>query len=535
MDIRWKKFSKHIENSPLCFCILNLSTILVICCISYLQIELLGPLILGILYLSSLSIVFYGIVMIYNIAGKEKRVILLFEPMRGIKTEILYLVGIFSFIGSIFFITAGEQWVRSKLHLTLFQYAIATEIIVFLFTTPFVFLFYVCVYLFLRKMITGTHYKDSSIVSLFNRIILLFKEFQVETRCMRSALVGNFIQYFVCLCLMIFILFLNWYEEDKVIGIFVLFIICGVMNAYFIIRSSNYKELAVLLEQIKRISGGEILSEPLLDEGEILYEASLSLSQISIGMGKSIEKQVKSEKMKVDLITNVSHDLKTPLTSIIGYIDLLKKEELTEVTRDYVDAMSIKSNKLKEMVQNLFELSKVTSGNAEMMTEQLDLKKLLEQTMADMSDQIERSGKSIRWNAKPTELFIMADGKMLYRVYQNLIENALKYSMEQTRIFLQIEEENGYGVVAIKNIASYEMNFNKEAIVERFQRGDESRTTEGNGLGLAIAKSFTENCNGIFEVILDGDLFKVITKFPMLTDEEVNIREKSTDNIIKGG
>ncbi|NLY77765.1 MAG: HAMP domain-containing histidine kinase [Tissierellia bacterium] len=238
--------------------------------------------------------------------------------------------------------------------------------------------------------------------------------------------------------------------------------------------------------------------------------------EINKGFDESLQEQMKSERMKVELITNVSHDLKTPLTSIISYIDLLSKEELSETARDYVNILSEKSYRLKSIVSDLFDLAKSTSGDINLDLEKLDLKKLIEQTLGDMADEIDTSGLQIRTRLPEGPVYIKSDGKRLYRVFQNLIDNALKYSLKGTRVYIELEEVNGKAITVIKNIAGYEMDFTAEEILQRFSRGDKSRTTEGSGLGLSIAESFTKVCGGEFVVDIDGDLFKVIIKFDIM-------------------
>lgn len=221
--------------------------------------------------------------------------------------------------------------------------------------------------------------------------------------------------------------------------------------------------------------------------------------------------------MKLDLITNVSHDLKTPLTSIVGYIDLMKKEEnLSPEMQDYVSILSQKAERLKGTVSDLFDLAKSTSGNAEVQIEKLDFCKFVIQTLADMEDKIQASGQVIKSELPETPVYIAADGKKLYRVFQNIIENALKYSMPGTRIFIRLTAENGRAYVTVKNTASYEMNFTADEILERFSRGDKSRSTEGAGLGLSIAESFVKVCGGHFYVVVDGDQFKTSVVFSLI-------------------
>lgn len=225
---------------------------------------------------------------------------------------------------------------------------------------------------------------------------------------------------------------------------------------------------------------------------------------------------MRSERMKINLVTNVSHDLKTPLTSIISYVDLLSREEdLSDVSRDYVRILSEKSDRLKNIVSDLFDLARSTSGDIETEVEELDLKKLVEQTVVDMDDSIQSSGFQIRTSLPEEPVAIRSDGKKLYRVIQNLLDNALKYSLQGTRIYVDLVEENGKASLRIKNTAGYEMNFTKDEILQRFFRGDRSRSGEGSGLGLSIAESFTRVSGGEFDLQVDGDQFNVLLKFPL--------------------
>lgn len=237
---------------------------------------------------------------------------------------------------------------------------------------------------------------------------------------------------------------------------------------------------------------------------------------IDKGIEESLEEQMKSERMKVALITNVSHDLKTPLTSIVSYVDLLSKEDgLSEVSKDYIKILQNKSERLTNIVTDLFELAKSTSGNIKLDKEKIDLKKLLEQTLADMEDKIRESELIFKTKFPEVPVIILSDGNKLYRVFQNIIDNALKYSLKNTRVYIDLEILDQKAIVTVKNIASYEMNFTEEEILQRFYRGDQSRTTEGSGLGLSIAESFTCNCGGKLDVTIDGDVFKVMITFDL--------------------
>jgi signal transduction histidine kinase len=232
---------------------------------------------------------------------------------------------------------------------------------------------------------------------------------------------------------------------------------------------------------------------------------------INLGFNESLEEQMKAERMKIALVTNVSHDLKTPLTSIISYVDLLSKEEqLSDVARDYVAILTEKSDRLKHIVADLFDLAKSTSGEMSLEFEELDLKKLLEQTLADMEDDITKSGLPLKLKLPEQPVMIHSDGKKLYRVLQNVLDNALKYSLQGTRIHVELDVRDNKVALTVKNTANYEMDFTSEEILQRFYRGDKSRSTDGSGLGLSIAESFTRVCGGQFRVEIDGDLFKVV-------------------------
>lgn len=231
-------------------------------------------------------------------------------------------------------------------------------------------------------------------------------------------------------------------------------------------------------------------------------------------MQNSVDKQVKAERMKIDLVTNVSHDLKTPLTSIISYIDLLAQEDLDPASKDLVNVIQQKAERLKIMVSDVFDLAKATS-RTDVTLEDIDEVILVGQVLGDMEDKISAHGKEIRTDIQAKDAPIKADGKKLYRVLQNLIDNALKYSLEGTRIWLTLRKESGYAVLTVRNTASYEMKFSADEITERFVRGDEARTSEGSGLGLSIARSFTEACGGEFRVSIEGDVFSAEVKMPL--------------------
>lgn len=296
------------------------------------------------------------------------------------------------------------------------------------------------------------------------------------------------------------------------------FLIIGI-GIYLLYRYlKNYgklvHEMGKVVDQIEAIKEGNVTITEFLDKDGDLYFIEENLNKIQEGIIKAAEERIKSERMKIELITNVSHDLKTPLTSIISYVDLLsKEEELPEHVKDYIKILNLKSEKLKTLIQDIFDLSKASSGNMEFQRERLDLSKLIQQTLADLNEEILNSELTFKVNTPDEPLYIMSDGNKLYRVFLNLISNALKYSLKDSRVYIDLELMDNRVIAIIKNTAKYEINFSEAEILERFVRGDKSRSTEGSGLGLAIAQSFTQACGGTFELKVDGDLFKVILSF----------------------
>ena len=244
-----------------------------------------------------------------------------------------------------------------------------------------------------------------------------------------------------------------------------------------------------------------------------LRELAHDINNIKEGLRKSVENEMKSENMKTELITNVSHDLKTPLTSIINYIDLLKRENIEpENARDYVSILDKKSQRLKVLIEDLFEASKAASGAMELNIARIDIGQLLKQALGENDERFKDSKLEVKLNVLDDKVFINGDGKRLYRVFENLISNIVKYSLSNTRVYIDMFKENDEVIIVMKNISAYELSFDTNEITNRFKRGDASRSTEGSGLGLAIAKSIVELHNGSFKIEADGDLFKSIIK-----------------------
>ncbi|MCT4605651.1 MAG: HAMP domain-containing histidine kinase [Marinisporobacter sp.] len=240
-----------------------------------------------------------------------------------------------------------------------------------------------------------------------------------------------------------------------------------------------------------------------------------NLNNIKDGFKVAIDEEIKSQQMKTELISNVSHDLKTPLTSIITYVDLLKKEAIqNETQKEYIDVLDRKAKRLKVLIEDLFEASKASSGNIDLHLEKVDVIALFRQTLGELEEKINQSTLQMKMNLPENKVICQLDGRRTYRVFENIMSNILKYAMPHSRVYIDALEDEKEISFTFKNISGYEMNFDISQITERFTRGDKSRNTEGSGLGLAITKSLIELQKGSLNITIDGDLFKVIVTFP---------------------
>ncbi len=258
-------------------------------------------------------------------------------------------------------------------------------------------------------------------------------------------------------------------------------------------------------------------------------ELAEAVNSIGDGLHSAVEKSMKDEKLKADLITNVSHDIKTPLTSIINYVDLLKREDIQdEKVRGYIQVLDEKSQRLKQLTEDLVEASKISSGTLSVELTKINLVEMVQQTIGEFYEKFDAAYLQPVFNPVNEELYVKADAKHLWRVIENLFNNVCKYALENTRIYLDVKEipvpfetpEGTYAdtvVFSVKNISANELNFDAEELTERFIRGDVSRSTEGSGLGLSIAKNLVTAMGGKFEISLDGDLFKVEVSFAKIS------------------
>ena len=302
----------------------------------------------------------------------------------------------------------------------------------------------------------------------------------------------------------------------KVVGLnFVILVVIYSAVLFYFLRG-YFRDIREKYDRLNMaaaaIANGDLKTEIPADTG--LFEpVAESLQKIQEGFGKAVEEEVKSQRMKTELITNVSHDLKTPLTAIITYVDLLKKEEDPGKQKEYVEVLEKKSQRLKVLIEDLFEISKAGSGNVKLELMDVDVVNLFKQVKLELEDKIKKADLDFRCSYPEEKLTVRLDSQKTYRIFENLLVNIVKYAMPHTRVFIEILREDDQAVIRMKNIYEQELNIQGQELTERFVRGDASRNTEGAGLGLAIVKSFVELQGGEFGIEIDGDLFKTQVRF----------------------
>ena len=312
-------------------------------------------------------------------------------------------------------------------------------------------------------------------------------------------------------------------RDSRATFLLILFVFVAIM-----VVVKNMESITRIMRAAKLASKGEYKNIDTRLITSTFSAFATDINNIQAGLKKSIEEAVKGERMKADLITNVSHDLKTPLTSIISYAGLLDRETLNnEVAEGYVDVLVEKSQRLKQLIEDLIEASKASSGNLSVEKTKINLKELLMQACGEFEERAEAAKLEFRIVAE-NEVAIDADGKHMWRIYENLLSNVIKYSMPNSRVYIDISKKGGYGCMIMKNTSRNEIEVNVENLAERFIRGDSSRTTEGSGLGLSIAKSLVLLQEGKFEINVDGDMFKVTVEMPLWHENDMNmdIREE---------
>jgi len=351
----------------------------------------------------------------------------------------------------------------------------------------------------LRNLLTGIRRIFLGIVSLVRNIPLVRK----TAVCLAGIA-------FIELCV-----FLSSYRELDVLMTFwfgkYFLLIPPVLYAALMLRK--------LQKGGKALAAGDLAYQ--VDTSKMFWDFKLhgeNLNSIGEGMTAAVEHRLKSERMKTELITNVSHDIKTPLTSIINYADLIEKEQCDNPTiTEYAGVLHRQSERLKRLIDDLVEASKASTGNLEVLLAPCEVGIMLAQTAGEYEQKLQEKELELITSQPEQPIKIMADGRRLWRVFDNLMNNVCKYAQRSTRVYLTLEEKNGQAVISFKNISREPLNLSADDLLERFVQGDASRKNEGNGLGLSIAKSLTELQNGTIELTTDGDLFKVVLKFPAIS------------------
>lgn len=293
-------------------------------------------------------------------------------------------------------------------------------------------------------------------------------------------------------------------------------LILNVLVGWVIARDAIARQK--IMEGLERISGGELDYKINLDDMDELHlDMAQQINSVGGGLEAAVEQSLKNERMKTDLITNVSHDIKTPLTSIINYVDLLKREDIhNEKAKGYIDILDQKSQRLKHLTEDLVEASKISSGNVVLELVRMDFNEILQQALGEFEERFEKRGLKLVVKRPEKPMVIEADGRRIWRILENLFQNVVKYAMPDTRVYVELEQNGKNMIFTLKNISEHALNINADELTERFIRGDVSRSTEGSGLGLSIAKNLTTIQKGQFDIYLDGDLFKVTITFGLI-------------------
>lgn len=311
---------------------------------------------------------------------------------------------------------------------------------------------------------------------------------------------------------------LNYYKLCFLFGV-ILFLF-NALCIYLFVRA--LRSLKYIMISARETSKGNLQYKLELEKiSPSFINFATDIANIQDGLKNSVEEALKGEKMKAELITNVSHDLKTPLTSIISYVDLLRGLKLeNQVATKYVQILHDKSYRLKQLIEDLIEVSKITSGNITVVKTRLDYRQITLQAIGELEEKIQLADLEIKVSC-PEPLYIDADGRHLWRILENLVSNVAKYSMPSSRVYIDIFKADDYGILVMKNISAIPVDFDEARLTDRFVRGDSSRTTEGSGLGLSIAQSLANAQAGTFEIEVDGDLFKAIVSMPLWKGEIV--------------
>ena len=343
-----------------------------------------------------------------------------------------------------------------------------------------------------RHIKKGTFFKHSVINILVSKSIETLAKLAASGPLMYKTIGGA-----------ILVIFASVYAADKPL------LLAGILIITANIIHKKVTRFHKIQEGLQMAKNGDYDYKIKLEGNGEFRQLSGDINEMTSGLKSAVQNEVRSEKLKTELITNVSHDIKTPLTSIISYVDLLKREGLdSNNAPKYLDILERKSNRLKNLTDDLFEAAKATSGSIEPKFEKVHINSLIEQLLGELDEKIHESNLVFKVTASDEKIYAMADGRLLSRVMENLLSNIFKYTLEGSRVYIVISEDEGNVFVSFKNISTYELNIPVNELMERFKRGDDSRSSEGSGLGLAIAESLMEVQEGSLELSIDGDLFK---------------------------
>ncbi len=425
-----------------------------------------------------------------------------------IPLEIIGFIGI-CIIGLVFILLAQE------VDTTEFELIISL-----LFTVYFTF-FIVGIIIFdtiIKRIKSRTFWKTTlvgKIVIILLKPIHKFEKFMEEVRGTSKYFSNAITKFIVFVCIEVFlafIVFILFNSSDPFIFLLLEFILVAFFIQRMVKSIVNYDKIE---KKLKEMYEGD--NQTQLDKNQFLpvFNQSITyLNDISNGLENAIQDRMKSERLKTELITNVSHDIKTPLTSIINYVDLIKQENIqNEKVKEYIEILDNKSQRLKKLIEDLVEASKVSTGNVKLNLEKINIVELINQAVGEFEDKFESKGLDIVINSNENEIFIFADGRYMYRIIENLFSNISKYALQNSRVYIDIQKVDDKVYIKMKNISKDKLNIPAEELMQRFVRGDKSRTTEGSGLGISIAQNLTEIQNGKFNLIIDGDLFKTELEF----------------------
>lgn len=445
-----------------------------------------------------LSIVIYSYLFI-SVGHLNNQADIKVAPFNNIPIDVLSVIVLFVYYCAMLFFS---------------EYYTLVEIIVFCFIVPAILYFVTLWYLmsFVVQSKAKTLFKHTFIYWLIKKISKLGNVIKHIYKNLKTTYKVLFVIGIFWSFILIF-MGVNVYDnKNLILG----FIFISAVETLIIIFC------AIAFQRVKQ-GGEKIVSGDLENKIDTTYmfgdikDFADSLNNINLGLQSAIDDKMKSERFKTELITNVSHDIKTPLTSIVNYVDLIKKEEFeNEKIKEYIDVLDRQSIRLKKLIEDLVEASKASTGNLSVELEKCNLSLLMNQAIGEFYEKLELNNLQVIQSQENQDIYIMADGRRLWRVIDNLLNNICKYAMSGTRVYIDLKRKNGKAIVTFRNISNTPISLSSEELTERFVRGDRSRNTEGSGLGLSIAKSLTELQGGSFAVSADGDLFKVVLSFGII-------------------